>query len=153
MPWTELSSTSVSLQRATHWGGNPTGTVSLRIPTPPFGQFLPVVGRVTCLTVDHNRAVIGFVEAIFGTGPMTAVVSHNGPLREPPSDGFAMFGGATDCSTVPAVPLFALLGDIQIRDAPSKDQCRNGGWRNYADAAGQPFKSHGDCVAFALGAA
>ena len=134
-------------------GGNPTGTVSLTIATPPFGQFFPVVGRVTCLTVDHNRAVIGFVEGMFGIGPMTAVVSDNGLLGEPLPDGFTMFSGATDCSTVPAVPLSVLFGDVQIRDAPSKDQCRNGGWRSYADAAGQPFKSRGDCIAFALGAA
>jgi len=44
-------------------------------------------------------------------------------------------------------------GDVVVRDAPSKAQCHDGGWRNYADAAGQPFKSQGDCIAFALGAA
>ena len=38
-------------------------------------------------------------------------------------------------------------GDITVTDAQpfptSKDQCKNGGWRNY----GTTFKSQGQCVA------
>jgi hypothetical protein len=30
----------------------------------------------------------------------------------------------------------------------SKDQCKSGGWRNYADANGTPFKNQGDCVSY-----
>jgi hypothetical protein len=38
-------------------------------------------------------------------------------------------------------------GDIVVHDAPpfptSKDQCKNGGWRNFPG-----FKNQGDCVSF-----
>jgi hypothetical protein len=44
-------------------------------------------------------------------------------------------------------------GDFFVRDVPSKAQCQDGGWRNYTDVTGQPFKSQGGCIAFALGAA
>ena len=30
----------------------------------------------------------------------------------------------------------------------SKDQCKNGGWTNYVDASGRPFKNQGDCVSY-----
>jgi hypothetical protein len=30
----------------------------------------------------------------------------------------------------------------------SKDQCKKGGWMNYADANGTPFKNQGDCVSY-----
>ena len=30
----------------------------------------------------------------------------------------------------------------------SKDQCKNGGWQNYVDNNGTPFKNQGDCVSF-----
>lgn len=30
----------------------------------------------------------------------------------------------------------------------SKDQCKDGGWRNLEDANGQPFKNQGDCVSY-----
>ena len=83
--------------------------------------------------------------------PDTQVVVDNGATGSP--DGFHAFLGATDCSTLPGFTLALSFGDIVIRDAPSKDQCRNGGWRNYTDAAGQPFKSQGQCTAFALGVA
>ena len=55
----------------------------------------------------------------------------------------------TDCSPL-TYPLFrgpVSVGDIVVIDAPplptSKDQCKNGGWRNYG-----VFKNQGDCVSF-----
>jgi hypothetical protein len=30
----------------------------------------------------------------------------------------------------------------------SKDQCKNGGWKNYTDANGTSFKNQGDCVSY-----
>jgi hypothetical protein len=105
---------------------------------------------VTCLAAEGNRAVIGFLAFI---GPMKVVVVDNGSTGSP-ADEFGVIVAATDCSDeagVGASPLSS--GDIVVRDAPSKAQCRDGGWRNHTDAAGQPFKSQGECIAFALGAA
>ena len=42
---------------------------------------------------------------------------------------------------------FVVSGNLTVVDAPpfpiSKDQCKNGGWRNYPQ-----FKNVGQCVAF-----
>jgi hypothetical protein len=54
--------------------------------------------------------------------------------------------------TAPGISLSPIFGDFAVYDAPSKDQCKHGGWRNYTDAGGQPFSDQGDCIAFALGA-
>jgi hypothetical protein len=71
-----------------------------------------------------------------------------GPIGEP-------LPGPTDCSSYPSSfpgsveKLIAQNGgDIVITDAQpfptSKDQCKNGGWRNYGDT----FRNQGQCVAF-----
>jgi hypothetical protein len=31
---------------------------------------------------------------------------------------------------------------------PNKNACKDGGWQNYADGQGQPFKNQGQCVAW-----
>jgi hypothetical protein len=102
---------------------------------------------VTCLAVDGNNAVIGFVDE--RAGPLGTLVNDSGG---PGSDGFAAFPGPTDCLTAPGISLSPIFGDFAVYDAPSKDQCKHGGWRNYTDAGGQPFSDQGDCIAFALGA-
>jgi hypothetical protein len=133
-------------------GGNPSGTVSFRVVVFPGLEAL-VGGAVTCLGVDGERAVIGFVDTTAGVGPVTVGVIDNGSAGSPP-DAFTASPQATDCSPDPGFvgsPLSS--GDIVVRDAPSKDQCRNGGWHNYTDATGQPFTNQGECIAFALGAA
>ena len=60
--------------------------------------------------------------------------------------------GPVDCSPRDLAASKLDSGDFVVRDAPSKDQCRDGGWRNYTDAAGEPFVNQGECIAFALGA-
>ncbi len=37
---------------------------------------------------------------------------------------------------------------INPRKPTSKDQCKNGGWQNYTDGNGTPFKNQGDCVSY-----
>jgi hypothetical protein len=133
-------------------GGNPSGTVSFIVVVGPIGP-VPIGGPATCLAVNGNRAVIGFDDTTTGVGPVTVVVTDNGSTESPP-DEFEASPQATDCLTDPgfgAAPL--TVGDIVVRDAPSKDQCQNSGWRNYTDATGQPFKNQGECIAFALGVA
>jgi hypothetical protein len=105
---------------------------------------------VTCLGVNQNHAVIGFVDNISGFGPITVFVSDNGPFE---IDGFGAAPVATDCLTEPPIRTFAMLGGVEVFDAPSKDQCKDNGWRNYTDATREPFRRQGDCIAFALGVA
>jgi hypothetical protein len=126
-------------------GGNATGSVSFSV----LFAFR-ISGPVTCLAVDGTQAVIGFSDT-HGFGPITVQVTDTSSV----SDLFAASFGATDCSTFPPPsPLAVFLsGDIVVYDAPTKAQCLDGGWRSYTDATGQPFKSQGECIAFALGVA
>lgn len=45
------------------------------------------------------------------------------------------------------------LATVVVLPAPpptptTKEQCKNGGWRELADGSGTPFKNQGDCVSF-----
>jgi hypothetical protein len=123
-------------------GENPSGTV--RLTTSTGSSFLP---SVTCLAVDGNRATVGldflsgvlvFVEdnSALGGDAVLIVVSSTSP---------------PDCSSPvpPGMSLSPVVGDIQVVDSlpvpTSKDQCKNGGWRNYP-----AFKNQGQCVAFVV---
>jgi hypothetical protein len=100
-----------------------------------------------------RRAVIGFTDTIGPLGDATMVITDRGPFTPLRRDLFTLDPfGPTDCSPRDLAAGTFDSGDVVVRDAPSKDQCRNGGWRNYTDAAGQPFKNQGQCIAFALGA-
>jgi hypothetical protein len=104
---------------------------------------------VTCLNVTGNTATFGFTHDSPNFGPFGLVtVVDNDP------QGTDTIAGVTstlpvDCST-PTTTLqgFVSSGDIVVHDAPalptSKDQCKNGGWRNFGTA----FKNEGQCVAF-----
>ena len=134
-------------------GGNASGNVSFRLVL-PFGEF-PISGPVTCLGLDGTHAVIGFSDTSTGFGTIRVEVFDGGSVVGS-RDVFAANPQATDCSTdLPPDPLAVVLssGDIVVRDAASTAQCRIGGWRNYTDATGQPFRNQGECIAFALGAA
>ncbi len=131
-------------------GRNPSGTVSFQVVLQP--GVATISGPVTCLTVDHNRAVIGFDDTSVGLGGITVMVVDNGPTGSPP-DEFAATPFPTDCSAFSIADLLSPLstGDIRVYDAPTLKQCQHGGWRSYTDTAGQPFGNQGACVAFAQG--
>ena len=124
-------------------GENPTGYVESA--APPFVRV-----PVTCLAVTANRATIGV--DIFGSHQYLFVEDNGGSG----SDRATPFGTPADdpsvCPTDPPPVSSAILqpvnGDIVVVDATpfptSKDQCENGGWRNYGTA----FKNQGQCVAF-----
>ncbi|HUZ92647.1 MAG TPA: hypothetical protein VNG29_01470 [Candidatus Paceibacterota bacterium] len=38
--------------------------------------------------------------------------------------------------------------DYEVPVPMSLNQCKNGGWQNYADASGHAFKNQGDCVSY-----
>jgi hypothetical protein len=128
-------------------GENPTGTASFAAVGFPD---LRVAGRVTCLSVAGNRAVVGidnslgnsafgpsvFFDVTDGTTDLLGVVFSSGPP-------------ATVCP-VPGIqpsPNHVLSGNIVVTDAEpfpaSKDQCKNGGWQTY-----DVFKNQGDCVSW-----
>ena len=123
-------------------GGNPSGTVDVFLPDD--GSIFN--GPVTCLVVTSNSAIIGFEDA--SDGHVTAEVVDNSATSSP--DAFAVILGQTGCSPV-SEPFPLVSGDFVVHDAvplTSKDQCKDGGWRDFTDDEGQPFDNQGECVAF-----
>jgi hypothetical protein len=144
-------------------GQNPSGTVAFGVvfPSPPQDPIVfPFSGPVTCLSVtgpDHGAgapgapttAVLNFQEPTFGVITVE-VVDHGG-------NGADIFGGLplspnrapSDCSPLVGGFTEPLNGRAVVFDAPllptSKEQCKNGGWRNYPQ-----FKNQGQCVTFVV---
>jgi hypothetical protein len=126
-------------------GDNPAGAVQFEGPLIVGGTF-----QISCLNVSGNRASMN-IPAPPASGPIVGLVisvEDNGstgdriewqpvlgtlPSGCPPPSG--VFGSATTS------------GDVTVTDAPalatSKDQCKNGGWRDFPG-----FKNQGDCVSF-----
>jgi hypothetical protein len=128
-------------------GENPAGTARVVLRSSPS---IGIEGPVTCLTVTGNTAVIGldnsqglqalgrgwFIEVTDATPDSLAVFSVS--VDTPPTVCPASLGVAQERVD---------FGDIVVTDAPpfptSKDQCKNGGWRDFGI-----FKNQGDCVSF-----
>jgi hypothetical protein len=118
-----------------------------------FDIFLPgdasiFTGPVTCLVVTGNTAIVGFEDA--REGHVISEVVDNSATGSADTIGLVL--GATGCSPgsgIEALPLVS--GDVVVHDAlalTSKDQCKNGGWRDFTDDQGRPLDNQGQCIAF-----
>lgn len=138
-----------------------TGTIT------PFGE--TQVDGLTCLGPP-----VGADTELFGsftfTGPTGSVSGEmTGVMENLPDFVFAEhmtvvitsgtgdFEGATGTLTVEAI--FRIRGlsttgtvtgsiDVPPNTPTSKEDCKNGGWRNFVDENGEPFKNQGDCIAW-----
>jgi len=137
-------------------GQNPSGTVSFNA----FHAF-NLSGSVTCLSVtgsDRGGGTSGspttavlnllntasdfpntvFTVELVDNGGNGADIMSTVPTGRGPTDCSLPFSGETDTLT---------NGRAVVFDAPplptSKEQCKNGGWRNFPQ-----FKNQGDCVSF-----
>jgi hypothetical protein len=128
-------------------GENPTGEVTLSTRAGPF------TSSVTCLTVTANRATIGVdFQPLLGAPPLGGgflfVEDNDGADQDAFSNALTPTGEPPSvCPANPSTALSPNLGDdITVHDAvprpTSKDQCKNGGWRNFPG-----FKNQGECVA------
>jgi hypothetical protein len=125
-------------------GENPTGQVTVRT---------VFTGSVTCLTVRGTVALLK-VQVPSPPAPVSLLsfrVTDNAGSTTPDLIEVAFATGpATECSS-PETTFFrhdtVTSGDIVVTDAQpfptSKEQCKNGGWRQYG-----VFKNQGDCVSF-----
>ena len=126
-------------------GENASGTATFGARQTFFG------GPVTCLNVTGNRAVIGGDSAFIGPEGYLFVVVDNSATGTPDLFGLLFPAPAAAPTTCPFnLDVFlqsALSGDLVVHEArPSptfKDQCKNGGWRNYG-----VFWNQGDCVSY-----
>jgi hypothetical protein len=141
-------------------GTDATGNVHVSLST--FDHGYSADGPVSCLAVTGSRAVIGvqtdftvvgnrvlgvFVVAVdggaAGSGLDTLDVINRLDLLGLPNTP------PTDCTVagLRATGDPVTHGDVVVVDAPeaptSKDQCKNGGWRNFP-----AFKNQGGCVSF-----
>jgi hypothetical protein len=127
-------------------GENPTGTASFRI---GGNQGTPLGGPVTCLAVRGNTATLVIDETVAGFDHVAIQVVDNAATGQPDTFDASPFATPFDCSPLTPTALITTIasGDLVVTDAPpfptSKDQCKNGAWRNYPG-----FKSQGDCVSF-----
>jgi hypothetical protein len=100
--------------------------------------------------MNGNVGVVNVPNNSFGI-PVTFQVTDS-PNRAPDIVDFTTGRAASDCSPllmgIGTAREVAFGGGLVVTDAQpsptSKDQCKNGGWRNFADA----FKNQGQCVAF-----
>jgi hypothetical protein len=152
-------------------GENPSGSVVVQFSGRDLLPY-SFSGHVSCLAVNGTKAVIGaIVDEVQGTplpgfpfptvgqgatlfatdthGPVTGTLFGGAP---PDADRFGVDLSRAGCVAFPSPPAsddlyYVFNGDIVIHDAQplptSKDQCKNGGWRNFPG-----FKNQGDCVSF-----
>ena len=126
---------------------------------------LSVRDRVAIIGVTGSRQrsgsgsphtqVAGLIRIVDAGGPDTNADTFQFAMTEGPTNGRALLPGPTSCSSFPgpfpsAAPYRDFTnktGNVVVtgtRPLPtSKDQCKNGGWRNYGI-----FKNQGDCVSF-----
>jgi hypothetical protein len=135
-------------------GENPTGTVSIHF---GGGSAPTYTGPVTCLAVSGNQAVIGYsgvttdsngAPRAFAAAVHLTDIAGAGSIQDTLVFQEVTPPGPADCSPLPPPGSETWYTDIIVHDAPalptSKNQCKNGGWRNY----GTTFKNQGDCVSF-----
>jgi hypothetical protein len=145
-------------------GQHPVGTAAWR-EQPGSGVVVGDEGPVSCVNVSGSSATIGFSSAP-GINRTLIRVTDGGSLAGQDSFAVVEQGRAglgppvppPDCSSFPPTPAGDAsitlsgtndLGDIVVHDAPalptSKEQCTNGGWRNFTG-----FKNQGHCVSFVV---
>jgi hypothetical protein len=132
-----LSTTTVDAHSGPS-GENPTGEITVRV----MDAF--ATGQVTCLSVAGNRATVG-TDLL---GGFLLFFEDNGGSGQDRFSAVETGAAPSICPPTPSTGLIPIDGDITVHDAPalptSKDQCKNGGWRNFGTA----FKNEGQCVAF-----
>jgi hypothetical protein len=140
-------------------GSNPTGSAGAG-----SRSTYSVSGHVTCMTVAGRSATVGFAVdsgfSVFGNLGHLIFVEDNGSpgAGHDLANDFETLVPPTSCPAptaedlvpfpfIPIRPQPIQAGDITVVDAParptSKDQCKNGGWRDFPQ-----FKNQGQCVAF-----
>ena len=125
-------------------GENPTGTVAFHGPLVDFGPL-----DISCLRVSGNKAsmIVPAPEPNLVPPGIVVSVEDNGPGQD--SIGWQPLAALPSDCPLPSGVLGSttISGDVTVTDAPalptSKDQCKNGGWREFG-----LFKNQGDCVSF-----
>jgi hypothetical protein len=127
-------------------GGNPSGTLSVRFTATGM---VVVSGPVSCLEVTGNSAIVGVDGGTFGH--FTIQVVDNSATGSPDTVSAPDFSDPVGCLFGGTIEFPLVSGDFVVHDAvplTSKDQCKDGGWRDFTDDEGNAFDNQGECVAF-----
>jgi hypothetical protein len=122
-------------------GESPSGSASFRL----GNEGGPLVsGEVTCLNVSGRVATLLFRDVLFGL--VTVDLTDNAGTGSMDTMAALPLGSCTPDPDPPLLGEFN-VGGVEVIDAQplptSRDQCKNGGWRNFPG-----FKNQGDCVSF-----
>jgi hypothetical protein len=112
----------------------------------------PTVGCIPTSDTPFQTGLVGpldpFSTLFLATGPPVPTIVDSTTVVNP--DGTASFrpgiaSGVYDVVLVRRGTFFEPLGTLQIGNCTptSKEQCKNGGWRNFLG-----FKNEGQCIAF-----
>jgi hypothetical protein len=112
------------------WDNNGIGT-----PGGPCGPGCPGVQPLSAWTSAYPNAVI-VNDPTYGAG-VSLLVGYASARDQ--------FDGNVDAFTINATTYDF---EPNLPTPTSKGQCKDGGWKNYADANGTPFKNQGDCVSY-----
>ena len=135
--------------------GEPGGTVRYRLEYRDGSALIDYVAPVTCLDVDANEATIGLDLSAFEPpnfpSPGTAIVIWvvDGGVTGPDFFTYDTLFEPASCDRPRERELLPVAeGDILVTEAPrpvptTKDQCRDGGWRDFAI-----FQNQGQCIAY-----
>ncbi len=125
-------------------GENPTGSVGVvYLGAGELGTF-----AVSCLGVSGDRATVVVPFSLGPPAPAGIVIQIEDHGAVGDGVGWSVVSALpTTCPPPDGVPANEEgTGDVTVIDAsplPSKDACKNGGWRSYG-----VFKNQGDCVSF-----
>ena len=96
---------------------------------------------LTAVLVSGPSHAASFALNADGSFSYTPVANYNGP----DSFSYVANDGIVD-SNIAAVSLTI----NSVYDPPTKEQCKNHGWKTLTRADGSPFKNQGDCIQYAL---
>ena len=115
---------------------------------PASGTATLVDGANSANTITKNEAGQVCASSFGSGGSYTFIGNYT------ITGGTGIYSGATGTGTVNTfqptqTSPFTGSEDGTIDVLPtSTDQCKNGGWQNYTDGNGTPFKNQGDCVSY-----
>jgi hypothetical protein len=123
--------------------------VAYRLIVPPAPVTFPA--DALCLKVSGNQATIVATQFI-PTVPISVAIKVtvvDAPPGEPDQSGSSIrFNEPVLPSCETPLAVAPAHGSVVVTDAQpfptSKQQCKNGGWRNFGDT----FRNQGECVAF-----
>jgi hypothetical protein len=117
------------------------------------GTYQPLTGQASCLKAPAGSFVSTTGATAATPCPAGTYQPNSGQSGCVPAPlGFYVdTAGATAATACPAGTTTLTTGSTScvVAESPTTaEQCTNGGWQNYVDASGRPFKSEAGCLRY-----